>query len=64
VLVPPFHVTHVDAHADLGNGDAGYAYIMTSLLFSALEDRQRPAPGPGETGLTEVNFLLFAHVKN
>src|SRR5690242_18621207 len=28
-LVPPFHVTHVDAHADLGLGDVGYVYLLT-----------------------------------
>ncbi|TAM69149.1 UPF0489 family protein [Mycobacterium sp.] len=60
ILVPPFHVTHVDAHADLGNGDNGYAYVMTSLLFSTPEERQFPSPAQGEVGLTEVNFLLFA----
>lgn len=60
VLLPPFNVTHIDAHADLGNGDAGYKYIMTALLFSSPEERQFPSPGPGETGLTEGNFLLFA----
>jgi hypothetical protein len=25
----PFDVVHVDAHADLGSGDAGYVYLMT-----------------------------------
>jgi hypothetical protein len=60
VLAPPFHVTHVDAHADLGLGDAGYAYLMTSLLFSAPDDRLYPTPPLGRTGLTEGNFLLFA----
>ena len=24
----PFDVVHVDAHADLGSGDAGYVYLM------------------------------------
>jgi hypothetical protein len=60
LLKPPFHVTHVDAHADLGLGDAGYMYLMTSLLLQEHEDRAYPAPPPGRTGLTEGNFLLYA----
>ena len=28
----PLSVTHVDAHADLGLGDVGYAYLMTEVL--------------------------------
>src|ERR1019366_8668845 len=28
MLVPPFHVTHIDAHADLGLGDAGYVHLI------------------------------------
>lgn len=49
----PFSVTHLDAHADLGLGDAGYAYLMNELAFEAvveryaiLEDR-RPATRNG-----------------
>lgn len=30
------------------------------MLFLPPDQRQYPAPGPGQTGLTEVNFLLFA----
>ena len=60
ILQPPFHVTHVDAHADLGLGDSGYVYLMTSLLFAPPESRLHPAPPTGKTGLTEGNFLLFA----
>jgi hypothetical protein len=57
-LVPPFHVTHVDAHADLGLGDAGYKYLMTELLFEAPEDRR--SPKLGESGLGDGNYLAFA----
>jgi hypothetical protein len=60
ILKPPFQVTHVDAHADLGLGDAGYVYLMTSLLFESPEDRAYPTPPPGRTGVTEGNFLLYA----
>ncbi|MGU3587370.1 hypothetical protein ACLBYD_30025 [Rhodococcus sp. C26F] len=58
VLVPPFRVTHLDAHADLGLGDSGYKYLMTSLLSEPPEDRQQPRVGA--TGLNDGNFLLFA----
>jgi hypothetical protein len=60
ILTPPFHVTHVDAHADLGLGDSGYVYLMTSLLAAPPADRWYPTPPPGSTGITEGNFLLFA----
>jgi hypothetical protein len=58
ILTPPFHVTHVDAHADLGLGDSGYVYLMTSLLFDPPESRWYPSPPPGTNGLNEANFLL------
>ena len=58
LLKPPFHVTHLDAHADLGLGDAGYVYLMTSLLFDPPEKRRYPKVGPA--GLNDGNFLLFA----
>ncbi|WP_238072201.1 UPF0489 family protein [Rhodococcus zopfii] len=58
LLKPPFHVTHLDAHADLGLGDSGYVYLMSSLLFDSPEDRQYPRAGA--TGLNDGNFLLFA----
>lgn len=57
-LVPPFHVTHVDAHADLGLGDAGYQYLLTELLHEPPEDRQYPSAGP--SGLNDGNHLAFA----
>jgi len=59
LLVPPFHVTHVDAHADLGLGDAGYRYLLTDLLFQEVKDRQDPLVGP-TTGLNDGNHLAFA----
>src|SRR4051812_25445661 len=42
LLVPPFHVTHVDAHADLGMGDCGYVYLLTDLLREAPDARDAP----------------------
>lgn len=59
VLEPPFHVTHLDAHADLGQGDGGYVYLLTSLLFEPPENRAHPKVD-GQRGLTDGNWLLFA----
>lgn len=59
LLQPPFHVTHVDAHADLGMGDASWKYILTELLFQPLEARKFPREG-GLSGLAEGNYLSFA----
>lgn len=50
-----FHVTHVDAHADLGMGDAGYIQLMSDLLFR--EPHARRDPGDA---LTDGNYLIFA----
>ena len=55
LLRAPFHLTHVDAHADIGLGDAGYMHLMTKLLFRAPEDRR----DPGEH-LEDGNYLIFA----
>jgi len=57
-LKVPFHVTHVDAHADLGLGDSGYVYLMTSLLFEEPENRRHPTAGEG--ALADGNYLAFA----
>jgi hypothetical protein len=58
VFNPPFAVTHVDAHADLGLGDAGYMHLMTELLYEPAE--RRLEPDTGDTGLDDGNWLLFA----
>jgi hypothetical protein len=55
VLRAPFHVTHVDAHADLDVGGTGYMYLLTELLFREPEDRR----DPGEH-LKDCNYLVFA----
>lgn len=57
-LETPFHVTHVDAHGDLGFGDASYVYLLTELLFE--EPENRSFPKTGGTGLGESNYLAFA----
>jgi hypothetical protein len=55
VLQAPFHVTHVDAHADLGLGDAGYMHLLTDLMFRAPQDRLNPGKH-----LEDGNYLAFA----
>lgn len=60
-LTTPFHVTHVDAHADLGMGDSGHEHLM-ELLQRAPEARTHPRVArEGDWGdLQEGNYLLFA----
>lgn len=64
-------VVHVDAHADLGMGDAAYAYLVGELAFSPIEDRyptllrRRPASRKemldlSNNALTDGNWLMFA----
>ncbi len=57
-LVPPFHVTHVDAHADLGLGDSGYRYLLSEVLALDVEGRSNPKTGEG--AMDHGNFLAFA----
>jgi hypothetical protein len=57
-LRTPFHVTHLDAHADLGLGDAGYVYLLTELLLEEPENRWWPRMG--FDGLNDGNHLAFA----
>ena len=53
-----FSVTHVDAHADLGLGDAAYVDMAANLLYQPVEVREgRPGSPPG---LGDGNFLAFA----
>lgn len=54
----PLDVTHVDAHADLGFGDAGFVYLMTELLHQPVEERCNPKRG--SDGLGDGNWLAFA----
>lgn len=55
----PFHLTHVDSHADLGMGDASWNYIMCELLHRDVHERA-PLESGGWYGLREGNFLTFA----
>jgi hypothetical protein len=54
----PFDVVHIDAHADLGLGDAGWVYLMGELLHKKLNERIYPKEG--SKGLNAGNYLAFA----
>jgi hypothetical protein len=56
-LDPGFHVTHVDAHADLGTGDDGFGYLLTELLHEP--PQYRHSPKTGDDGLGDGNYLAF-----
>jgi hypothetical protein len=58
-LIPPFEVIHVDAHADLGMGDASYFYLMTEHLGKPVSERSYPPIGDW-SGIGEGNYLAFA----
>lgn len=58
-LEPPIEVVHVDAHADLGLGDASWKYIIGEILHRPIDERYYPEIG-GWSGLNEGNFLAFA----
>jgi hypothetical protein len=55
-LTPPFSVTHVDAHADLGLGDSGYVFLLTELLFLPVANRFAESAN----ALTDGNWLAFS----
>lgn len=59
-LKAPFHVTHVDAHSDLGIGRPGPGFVLSSVL-PRLADRRADIRGYYDMGqLDEANYLLFA----
>jgi hypothetical protein len=55
-LTPPLSVTHVDAHSDLGLGDATYVVLLTEVLFLPIEERRCRAAKLVNDG----NYLAFA----
>ena len=58
VLVVPFDVIHIDAHADLGLGEGGWIYLLSELL--ALPPAKRSTPRVGTGALNSANYLAFA----
>ncbi|MGN0784592.1 MAG: hypothetical protein ACI4MR_02875 [Candidatus Aphodomorpha sp.] len=59
-LTKPFHVTHVDAHSDLGIGYPGPGYVLNGVLPQLVEARADPARYTALRQLDEANYLLFA----
>jgi hypothetical protein len=55
-LLLPLSVTHVDAHSDLGLGDATYINLLTEVLFLPVDDRRASATKLVNDG----NYLAFA----
>lgn len=59
-LTPPFHVTHIDAHTDLGIGDRGHAFVRSSVLCRPVASRVDPEGYRAAKQLNEANYLVFA----
>ena len=62
-LKVPFEVIHVDAHADLGLGDASWVYIMQNLLHRPIEKRRYPERFHYKSNYYKFgfgNYLAFA----
>jgi hypothetical protein len=57
-LTESFHVTHLDAHADLGLGAAGYRHLLTDVIHRPLA--ARADPDRGDAGLNSGTFLAYA----
>lgn len=57
-MTTPFHVTHVDAHADLCHGANGYRHLLTDIVHHQLAERTDP--DRGHRGLHEGNYLAYA----
>ena len=60
LLHPPFHVTHVDAHSDLGIGYPGPGYVLYNVLSLPPKRRLELDRFYRERKLDEANYLLFA----
>ena len=59
-LKAPFHVTHVDAHSDLGIGYPGPGYVLYNVLSLPPARRLELDRFYQERKLDEANYLLFA----
>ena len=60
LLTPPFHVTHVDAHTDLGVAQHGYPYVKHSVLCRPVAARVDIDAYRECKQLNEANYLAFA----
>lgn len=70
-VTAPLDVVHVDAHADLGLGDAAYAYLIGDLAYQPITERyptlraRRPRSRAemldlANQAVTDGNWLMFA----
>ncbi|MBQ7278904.1 MAG: UPF0489 family protein [Clostridia bacterium] len=59
-LQAPFHVTHIDAHSDLGIGYPGPNYVLYNVLSLPPQNRLDLDRFYREHKLDEANYLLFA----
>lgn len=59
-LTEPFHVTHVDAHSDLGIGYPGPDFVLYNVISMAPERRRDTEAFYQQVKLDEANYLLFA----
>lgn len=59
-LAVPFHVTHVDAHSDLGIGKPGPGFVLNGVLPRLLNKRTDIEKYYEISQLDEANYLLFA----
>ena len=59
-LSAPFHVTHVDAHSDLGIGYPGPGYVLYNVISRHPEKRTDIQGYYDQHKLDEANYLLFA----
>lgn len=59
-LSAPFHVTHVDAHSDLGIGKPGPQYVLKTVLSMPPSRRTNLNLHYEHKQLDEANYLLFA----
>jgi hypothetical protein len=58
LLKVPFDVVHIDAHADLGLGDASWVYIMGEILHKSIKERMYPKRESHK--LCPGSYLAFA----
>lgn len=59
-LDAPFHVTHIDAHSDLGIGKPGPGYVLNTVLALSPSIRTNISRYYSMQQLDEANYLLFA----
>ncbi len=59
-LIAPFHVTHIDAHSDLGIGKPGPGFVLNTVLCQSPERRADLMRWYDMKQLDEANYLLFA----